>query len=142
MQPALDRTLLDRLIVLGRDRGHLTTEDLRLNLPIERMSAEEIALIVVQLEGSGVAVELEDSLISPVPEPAPRRSAEIIPFPKRPPANRAGAKPIPLKPAMPRPVEADPIQVEEAMPLSPWIFAISGLLAFGAFTMVILATAI
>jgi hypothetical protein len=141
MQPALDRTILDRLITLGRDRGHLTTEDLRMNLPVERMSAEEIALIVVQLEGSGVSVELEDSLISPMPDPASRRSAEIIPFPKRPATDRARAKPVPLKPAMPRPVAADPIQVEEEAPLSLWIFAGAGLLAFVAFTMIILATA-
>lgn len=141
MQPALDRTILDRLTSLGRERGHLTTEDLRLNLPVDRMSAEEIALIVVQLEGSGVAVELEDDLISPVSEPALRRSAEIIPFPKRPPADRACPKPMLLKPAVPEPVAMDPIQVEETPPLSLWIFALAGILAFVAFTMIILATA-
>jgi hypothetical protein len=141
MQPALDRTLLDRLIVLGRERGHLTTEDLRINLPVERMSAEEIALIVVQLEGSGVPVELEDSLISPAPEPSPRKSAEIIPFPKRPVADRVRVKPLPLRPAMVQPAAAEPIQVEEAAPLSLWIFAGAGLLAFVAFTLIILATA-
>jgi hypothetical protein len=140
MQPALDRTIMDRLTILGRERGHLTTEDLRLNLPVDRMSAEEIALIVVQLEGSGVAVELEDSLISP--EPAPRRSAEIIPFPKRPAADRPRPKPISLRPATPQPVAADPIQVEETTPLSLWIFALAGILAFVAFTLILLATAI
>ncbi len=142
MQPALDRTILDRLTILGRERGHLTTEDLRLNLPVERMSAEEIALIVVQLEGSGVAVELEDSLISPAPEPALRKSAEIIPFPKRPAADRARPRPLPLKPAAPQPVAEDPIQAEETTPLSLWIFALAGILAFVAFTLIILATAI
>jgi hypothetical protein len=142
MQPALDRTILDRLTILGRERGHLTTEDLRLNLPVERMSAEEIALIVVQLEGSGVAVELEDSLISPAPEPAPRRSAEIIPFPKRPAADRARPRPLPFKPAAPQPVAEDSIQTEETTPLSLWIFALAGILAFVAFTLIILATAI
>jgi hypothetical protein len=141
MQPALDRTLLDRLIVLGRERGHLTTEDLRINLPVERMSAEEIALIVVQLEGSGIAVELEDSLISPAPEQPPRKSAEIIPFPKRPAVDRNRVKPVPLRPAMLQPAAADPIQVEEAAPLSLWIFAGAGLVAFVAFTLIILATA-
>lgn len=139
MQPALDRTILDRLIILGRDRGHLTTEDLRVNLPVDRMSAEEIALIVVQLEGSGVSVELEDSLISPVPEPAPRKSAEIIPFPKRPAADRARAKPMPLRPAMPPSVTVDPLQVEEITPLSLWVFALAGVLAFVAFTLIIVA---
>jgi hypothetical protein len=145
MQQALDRTIMDRLTMLGRERGHLTTQDLRLNLPVDRMSAEEIALIVMQLEGSGVAVELEGSLISPMPEALSRKSAEIIPFPKRPAADLARPKPIPLKPAMPQPVAADPIQVEEieeATPLSLWIFALAGILAFVAFTLILLATAI
>lgn len=141
MQPALDRTLLDRLIILGRDQGHLTTEDLRLNLPIERMSAEEIALIVVQLEGANVSVELEDSLISPAPVQAPRKSAEIIPFPKRPAMDRPRPRPVQLKPAMPLPAASEAIQADDATPLSPWVLAGVGLLAFAAFTLIILATA-
>src|SRR5688500_11702123 len=105
MQPALDSTTLDRLISLGRERGHLTTEDLRASLPIESMSAEDIALIVVHLEETGVPVELEDSLLSPAPRPMPRKSAEIIPFPGsqgyRKPSK---AKPLqPVKPALPEP---------------------------------------
>ncbi len=99
MQPALDRNTLDRLISLGRDQGHLTTQDLRSELPIESMSAEEIALIVTHLEEGGIPVELEDSLIDPEAKPRPlqARSAEIIPFPGRSAAARRKPRAAPLQ---------------------------------------------
>jgi hypothetical protein len=53
MQQALDSNTLDRLISLGRKQGYLTNQDLEANLPIDSMSAEEIALIVVHLEEMG-----------------------------------------------------------------------------------------
>lgn len=139
MQPALDSTTLDRLISRGRERGYLTTEDLRTSLPVESMSAEDIALIVVHLEETGVSVELEDSLLShdPKPAPMPRQSAEIIPFPG-PRTDRAKTKS--LKPAMtpaPAPREAG----VEGTPFTGWIVFAAGGLAFGIFSLVIYATA-
>jgi Sigma-70 factor, region 1.1 len=100
MQPALDSTILDRLIALGRQQGHLTNEDLQINLPIDSMSAEDIALIVVHLEEMGIPVELEDRLVTPHPQPAPapQRSAEIIPFPG-PSAKPKAKRTPPLQPA-------------------------------------------
>ena len=85
MQQALDSNILDRLIALGREQGRLTNQDLLAHLPVDAMSAEEIALIVVHLEETGIPVELDDSLIASnaKPRPLPRRSAEIIPFPDR-----------------------------------------------------------
>jgi hypothetical protein len=44
-------------------RGFVTTDDLRAALPIDLMSADEIALVVVRLEEEGVAVELDDDLM-------------------------------------------------------------------------------
>ncbi|WP_114946416.1 RNA polymerase sigma factor region1.1 domain-containing protein [Microvirga calopogonii] len=101
MQPALDSNTLDRLIALGREQGHLTNRDLEDNLPIASMSAEDIALIVVQLEETGVPVELDDSLVSPnaKPSPGPVRSAEIIPFPDRAAAARMKQRKAPLQKA-------------------------------------------
>lgn len=94
MQPALDRTMLDRLIDLGRRRGEVTTADLRANLPVHAMSAEEIARIVVGLEEAGIAVELEADLLLPGPQAAPPKTgAEIIPFPKRDGAPRKARTP-------------------------------------------------
>jgi hypothetical protein len=87
MQPAIDRNTLEGLIALGRQRGGLTNLDLQAALPIGTMSAEDIALIVIQLEEAGVPVELDESLLQPREGAAPPRplpGAEILPFPKRP----------------------------------------------------------
>ncbi|WP_040639387.1 RNA polymerase sigma factor region1.1 domain-containing protein [Microvirga lotononidis] len=129
MQPALDSNTLDRLIALGRQQGHLTNRDLEDNLPIASMSAEDIALIVVQLEETGVSVELDASLVSPDPKPspAPVRSAVIIPFPDRAAAARMKQRKAPLQKApasAPAPAKS-PGQKSRA---AHWAVAVSGLL--------------
>jgi hypothetical protein len=129
MQPALDSNTLDRLIALGREQGHLTNQDLEANLPIASMSAEEIALIVVHLEESGVPVELDDSLVSPnaKPNPAPAKSAEIIPFPDRAAAERMKRRTAPLQKVN----SSQPAAVQSAQQgrrAAHWAVAISGLL--------------
>ena len=128
MQPALDSNTLDRLITLGREQGHLTNQDLEANLPISSMSAEEIALIVVHLEESGVPVELDDNLISPnaKPRPAPAKSAEIIPFPDRAAAARMKRRTAPLQKAQASPETAKP--TPRAKQSAHWAVALSGLL--------------
>ncbi len=129
MQPALDKNTLDRLTSLGLKQGHLTTRDLRASLPVESMSAEEIALIVVHLEETGVPVELEDNLISPDPKPVamPARTAEIIPFPGRSATARNRPKPLPLQPATPAsPEPAKPAPVDGSN--VHWAIAAAGLL--------------
>ncbi|MEE1613528.1 RNA polymerase sigma factor region1.1 domain-containing protein [Microvirga sp. CF3016] len=129
MQPALDSNTLDRLIALGREQGHLTNQDLEANLPIASMSAEEIALIVVHLEESGVPVELDDSLVSPnaKPNPAPVKSAEIIPFPDRAAAARMKRRTAPLQTVNPsQPAVAQSAQ--QGRRTAHWAVAISGLL--------------
>lgn len=142
MQPALDSTTLDRLIALGRERGQLTTEDLRASLPVDNMSAADIALIVVHLEETGVPVELEDSLLSPHSEPSsqPRRSAEIIPFPgprsdmKKPKARTLQS----AKPVVPEPKS----NAATSTPVAHWAVAAAGVAAFAVFSLIIYATAL
>lgn len=43
-------------------RGYITPEDLRDVMPVEDMSADELARVVLQLEEAGVSVEIEDAL--------------------------------------------------------------------------------
>jgi hypothetical protein len=128
MQQALDSNTLDRLIALGRQQGQLTTLDLETNLPIHAMSAEDIALIVVQIEESGVPVELDDSLMAPHPKPnaAPARSAEIIPFPDRVAADRMKKRTAPLQKAPP--AQAGPAFVQQEKRAAHWAVAAAGLL--------------
>ena len=127
MQPALDSNTLDRLIALGRKQGHLTNRDLEDNLPIASMSAEDIALIVVQLEETGVPVELDDGLQSPnaKPGPAPARSAEIIPFPDRASVARMKQRKTPLqKASVSAPKTAEPAGRQSRV--AHWAVAIAG----------------
>lgn len=141
MRPALDSNTLDRLISLGRERGHLTTEDLRASLPVESMSAEEIALVVIHLEETGVPVELEESLLTPRPQPVamPRQSAEIIPFPG-PRTDRKTSKAKTLQPAKLPLAELPQTEVQEA-PIPHWIIAAAGALTFAVFALIIVASA-
>jgi hypothetical protein len=129
MQPALDSNTLDRLIALGREQGHLTTQDLEANLPIASMSAEEIALIVVHLEEIGIPVELDDSLISvnAKPSPASAKSAEIIPFPDRTAAARMKRRTASLQKVSPSQSEAAKSAQQDKRP-AHWAVAISGVL--------------
>ncbi|MEE1657852.1 RNA polymerase sigma factor region1.1 domain-containing protein [Microvirga sp. CF3062] len=129
MQQALDSNTLDRLITLGRQQGQLTTLDLEANLPIHSMSAEDIALIVVHLEESGVPVELDDSLMAPNPKPAaaPTRSAEIIPFPDRAAASQIKKRTAPLQKAA-AVQAAEPAFVQQEKCAAHWAVAMGGLL--------------
>lgn len=141
MQQALDRNTLDRLVTLGRRQGQLTTEDLRATLPVESMSAEEIALIVVHLEESGIAVELEDSLLTPGPRSAAPATvgAEIIPFP------RPAAKPRPKPKVDALQAGLPPLQMPARPEAGPsraihWIVAAAGLLTLAVVGLVIFAS--
>lgn len=141
MQQALDRNTLDRLITLGRRQGQLTTEDLRATLPVESMSAEEIALIVVHLEESGIAVELEDSLLTSGPRSAAPATvgAEIIPFP------RPAAKPRPKPKVDALQAGLPPLQMPARPEAGPsraihWIVAAAGLFALAVVGLVIFAS--
>jgi hypothetical protein len=133
MQQALDSNTLDRLISLGREQGQLTTQDLETHLPIHSMSAEEIALIVVHLEESGIPVELEDSLTTPnlKPTSAPAVSAEIIPFPDRAAAARMKKGNAPLQNASLQKAyspQSDPPFVQKEKRAAHWAVAVAGLL--------------
>ena len=85
MTPAIDSSALGRLLDLGRNQGHLTTDDLRRALPIDAMGADEVALVVAHLEDAGVAVEIDENLFAPHPDARPTqpRGAEIMPLPGR-----------------------------------------------------------
>ena len=90
----IDRSTLDRLVAQGRAKGHLTNEDLTAALPIETMDADDIALVVVHLEEAGVAVELDESLLTGQPA-RPPEDARKIEFVSR---DRPGERPSPVRP--------------------------------------------
>jgi hypothetical protein len=145
MQQALDSNTLDRLISLGRKQGYLTNQDLEANLPIDSMSAEEIALIVVHLEEMGVPVELDDSLISPNPKPSlpPAKTAEIIPFPGRSAAPKAERRKIPLQTGAPPQLgTAKPEMQAGDKAAAHWAVAVAGMLVLIVLVGLLFLTAI
>ncbi|KAB1072750.1 RNA polymerase sigma factor region1.1 domain-containing protein [Methylobacterium planeticum] len=142
MAAGIDTDTLQRLIELGKRKGRLAPEDLLTGLPVDRMSAEDIALVVLEIEEAGVPVEFEETLtmlarpteLRPLPEPV-----ALAPAPAPPP----GAAPrvdIPATaaqaPAAPAPPAADAAAAAERADASR-IVALSG-----AATFVILVAAI
>ena len=61
-----DDATLDRLIKLGRQRGTVSTEDLREGLPLDVMTVEEISNIIDRLEEADIRVEIDPTLLSPI----------------------------------------------------------------------------
>jgi hypothetical protein len=94
MQPAIDRNSLERLVALGRKKGGLTNQDLAEALPVNDMSAEDIALVVVHLEESGIPVELDESLMGlhGTGSPQVAQGAQIVSFPEH--SDHPQAKPL------------------------------------------------
>ncbi|HEY8381279.1 MAG TPA: RNA polymerase sigma factor region1.1 domain-containing protein [Microvirga sp.] len=99
---------LEQLIAHGRSRGHLTTEDLASALPVETMTPDEIALVVVHLEEAGVPVELDE---------------ELLAGPRHRPTLMAGAPDLYLKEPVPQPaaepVALTPRAAEQSVPVRP-----------------------
>jgi hypothetical protein len=73
----IDRSTLDRLVAQGRAKGQLTNEDLAAALPIASMDADDIALVVVHLEEAGIAVELDESLLTGQPSRPPEATRHV-----------------------------------------------------------------
>ncbi|MFC6773813.1 RNA polymerase sigma factor region1.1 domain-containing protein [Methylobacterium gregans] len=84
MSAVIERRILDRLIALGRATGRISSDELRAHLPTATMTAEDIALVVLELEESGVEVEFEGPLET-AGRPSPVRPvAELPPLPTAP----------------------------------------------------------
>src|SRR4051794_1286337 len=85
MTPAIDRAALDRLIALGKGTGRVSMHELRTHLPVSSLTAEDIALVVLELEDAGVEVELDARCSQrrdsgrPLIRPRPRLSFPISP---------------------------------------------------------------
>jgi hypothetical protein len=82
MQAAFDRATLDRLIILGRSQGGLGPDDLRRALPVDRMSAEDIAMVLIELEEAGIPVDPDEALLPSGGRPLPPSGTVRLPEPK------------------------------------------------------------
>jgi hypothetical protein len=55
----------DRLIALGRSKGSLGIDDIKEAMPVESMTTEDLAGLVILLEEHGIAIDLDPELLRP-----------------------------------------------------------------------------
>jgi len=141
----IERGAFERLIEKGRRRGGLSTEDLRAALPIERMNADDIAMVVLQIEEEGVQVELDDELLarSGAPARTPPPAVPVIDLPGVTEPRPSGAdQPQPLAPAQASAAltPAEPVEDMAPSARSSWVFILiaAGLVAVLAFVALML----
>jgi hypothetical protein len=61
----------DRLIELGSRKGRLDIDDIKEMMPVETMTTEDLAGLVILLEEHGIAIELDPELLMPGNWPPP-----------------------------------------------------------------------
>ncbi len=61
----ISTTLVDHLMETGRQQGGLEIDDIRRALPVDTMSAEELANVLARLEEAGISVEIDSALLTP-----------------------------------------------------------------------------
>jgi hypothetical protein len=66
----IEERTVQELIALGRPTGRLTSEQLKRALSVESMSIDELAEVVLRLEGAGIDVDLDPALLEPNRQPA------------------------------------------------------------------------
>ncbi len=70
------------LMDLGRRQGRVSTEDVRQLLPLNAMSAEEIANLILRLEERGIAVDVDPALFVPTGRGAATSAAPPLELPR------------------------------------------------------------
>ena len=132
----IDDAVLRAIRERGARRGFVTVEDIRATLPIDEMNADEIAMIVVQLEDAGVSVELDEDLIgSSRRRGVAPQDVRAIELPGAPPGKPGATRPAPVPGVAQDAYEtAEPINDTAPTGPSGWIFvaAAAGVVALGA----------
>src|SRR5215210_3868012 len=77
----IDEGRLQDLIDLGQTKGRLSTEDLQEVIPVDTMSLEELAEVILRLERAGIDVEVDPALLEREPGTAARRPALVETLP-------------------------------------------------------------
>lgn len=64
-EPAVvvDRADLSRLLVLGKEQGYVSLDQIKEILPVDEMSSTEIADVIDQLEQADISVEIDKALL-------------------------------------------------------------------------------
>ncbi|CCD98321.1 RNA polymerase sigma factor region1.1 domain-containing protein [Bradyrhizobium sp. STM 3809] len=86
---------IQRLVAFGRNRGVVTADDLKAMLPVQDMTAEELAGVMSTLEDAGVPVEIDTRELSASgPHGQPIRASFSATSASGPAAPSLGADPV------------------------------------------------
>ncbi|HEY0525385.1 MAG TPA: RNA polymerase sigma factor region1.1 domain-containing protein [Stellaceae bacterium] len=89
----VNEAALGELTAIGRRQGRLGLDDVKRVLPVDRMSAEELAEAMARLEDAGIEVDLDPDLLRPrydAAPPLPAAAAPAEPAAASPPRHAAG----------------------------------------------------
>jgi hypothetical protein len=68
----------DRLVELGRSKGSLDIDDIKQAMPVEAMTTEDLAGLVILLEEHGIVIDLDPELLTPRNGPPPLASKPLF----------------------------------------------------------------
>lgn len=101
----VNEAAIDELTAIGRRQGRLGLDDVKRVLPVDRMSAEELAEAMARLEDAGIEVDLDPALLRPrydaAPPPPAVAAAPAEPAPASPPRRPAGGGAATTRPSGP-----------------------------------------
>ena len=60
----IDEAILTKLVAGARQRGSISLEDLRKELPVESMTTEDISVVLVRLDEAGFDLDIDPALLS------------------------------------------------------------------------------
>lgn len=63
-QVTIDEAILTKLVAGARQRGSISLEDLRKELPIDSMTIEDISVVLARLDEAGFDLEIDPALLS------------------------------------------------------------------------------
>jgi hypothetical protein len=92
---AVNESAISELTAIGRRQGRLRLDDVKRVLPVESMSADELAEAMTRLEEAGIEVDLDPDLLRPRHDAAPQPTVAAGPSATATPAEPATASPPP-----------------------------------------------
>jgi hypothetical protein len=137
-----NETALIELIDRARQRGSISMEDLQKALPLDRMTAEDIAHVLARLDEAGFDLEIDPDLLLPASKTAPQDAAPVTnrdqtELPEAVPHDRPQQTSLPSSANEPI-LESPPVRRSDSTapaPMLPWVlaFVIVVLAVFAAF---------
>lgn len=135
----IDDQAFAALLQRAKRQGFLTTDNVREVAPIEQMSADEIATLMLRLEEAGAVVEIPDDLMGASRQRAPTRpQAPVIDLPAGQPPGYDANRPAPAPGVAPDAYTApEPVAQPAPSGSDGWKFVLAAALVIAAGAIVV-----